>query len=181
MALDPNEPVGLDAAKLHLRVDTDDQDSAIEGYILAARRRIETRTGHILLRREVTRSYASFDAVKVREFPIVLDEALALEYLDAASASQTFTDFRLSTATRPGRLYLASGATWPGIATADDAVTLTFTAGYEDPDAVPAEFKEAILLLVGHFFEARATAEPAQAVQDAVDYLLVDYRLPALA
>ena len=180
MALDPNEPVSLALARSHARLDdaTADDDSTLEQYILTARRRIETRTGHIMLRRTIVRSFPDFASISLREYPIAPDEGFSIIYLDTAGESQELEGFRPVTALRP--CTVVSDTDWPPTSTAADAVQVNFVAGYVDPSEVPAELVQAITLLFTAFVKARA-AIADQPTEDAIEYLIEDYRLRAFA
>lgn len=152
MPLDPNEPIDLEAAKLHLGVDYADDDAAIERAVVAARRWVEKYTGHILLKREMTKAFASFETVRLRETPLDATADVTVSYRDADDVETALTGFRLGSLVRPARLF--STATWPTVAEVDDAVTVTFTAGY-DPGEVPEDLQAAMLVLVAGMYDNR--------------------------
>lgn len=55
----------------------------------------------------------------------------------------------------PGVIYPAYGCHWPDTRHHKNSVTIQWTAGYDDPNSIPAETQSGILLLVGHLFEHR--------------------------
>lgn len=68
---------------------------------------------------------------------------------------------------------------WPGSYHREDAVSVTYVAGYGNADAVPAPIKAAILLIVGHLYENREASTvgvSAELLPMAVDALLAPYR-----
>lgn len=78
----------------------------------------------------------------------------------------------------------AFGAQWPSGRVAANAVRVRYQAGYVDAQgqpAVPARFKQAVLLMVGSLYANRESdvidARAVVAVNPAVDALLVPYRV----
>ena len=160
-----SEPVSKEEAKAHLRVDGTDDDSYITALITTARRHVEAILRRALMPQTwklVLDSWPT-DIVKFAKPP--LTSVSSVTYLDENGDSQTFasTNYVVDTAGEPGRLTLAKDASWP----TDElytlgAVQIQFVAGYADVDAVPQEYKQAILLLVGHFYENREAVVAAQ-------------------
>jgi len=73
----------------------------------------------------------------------------------------------------------ATDAAWPATATRPDAVTVTFSAGYATAADVPAAIKQAMLLMVGFWYETREDATIGAAVHAiplSADRLLAPYR-----
>mgnify|MGYP003480158396 CR=1 FL=1 len=71
---------------------------------------------------------------------------------------------------------LKANQTWPSVADREDAVTVTWVAGFgATADKVPAAIRQAMLLLVGHWYQNRETVSVGDAVYQlpfAVDALL---------
>ena len=76
-----------------------------------------------------------------------------------------------------------SGASWPAVADRPDAVTLTFTAGFESLEAVPEDLKAAARELVAFFYDhglADAAVGIPEQVQRGIDRLTRRYRAFAI-
>lgn len=155
----PNEePVDLTAAKLHLRVEHDDEDTLIQAQITAARRWAEA----FLNRQLVTATWELvLDAFPRVPFQLPLPPLRSVDqvaYTDAAGLEATVPaeDYLVDTASEPGRLALTDGVTWPLVTLAPIAgVRVRFSAGYGTAADVPEDIRRAILLLVGQLYEHR--------------------------
>lgn len=159
----PDETVvTLDQAKQHCRVDSNDDDDLIETLIEAAIRHLDGING-ILGRCLLTQRFAlpmrDFDSDdgKVRlSFPDV-SAVLSVVYTDADGAEHTVdgATYLLMEDVVSSYLMIKSGS-WPsGLATRDDAVTITFEAGFGTRSDIPRPIKQAILMIVADLYEHR--------------------------
>jgi uncharacterized phiE125 gp8 family phage protein len=151
------EPVTLEEAKVHIRVTADDEDDLITALIIAARQWVEMFTGLILVEREVFDAFDSFDCMALSGWPIASDATLVVGYVDGAGDTQAADDWWLKTGRRPARVSSTVGATWPTPYEGSEVVTVTYTAGYATPADVPQALKQAMLLLIGHWYSRRET------------------------
>lgn len=176
------EPVDLATAKLHLKVDTTDDDALITSLIAAARRACEaftglafiTQTWELWLDRAPSDRRGSPWWDGTREGPISLIEQpmrvlpIPKPPLQAANfAASTFaldntetvfdsSSYIIDLKSRPGRMALNVGAVWPTGLRAVNAIKVSFQAGFGDTaSSVPEDIKQAVLLLVGHLYENR--------------------------
>lgn len=176
------EPVTLEQAKLHLRVDADDEDTLIGALIVAAREWVENYTGLLLVQRPVTVNFGAFcGRMELNVWPIATAPGLAVTYTDAAGATQTVAGARVRGAARPAAIVPAFGAVWPSASS--DPVTVTITAGYADPADVPASLVAAMLLIVGNLYASRESdvVGMTYASTGAVESLCRPYRMPGIA
>ena len=176
------EPISLAEAKAHLRIDADDEDALIEQLIVAARMFVERSLGLAL----ITQGWSYFLDFWPRSscvtLPIAPVQAVSAVILhDGAGGSTTLDadDYAVDVLSQPARLVL-NGATPPVVARALNAFEIAFTAGYGDAASdVPAPIRQALNLLVAHWFERR---EPvvlgvgATEVPSTVAGLLLPYR-----
>lgn len=157
------EPVSLAEAKHHLRVDHSEDDGLIAALIVAARARAEDVTGLALL---PTRYRWTFDAFpetdRLMHLPVGPARAvIAVRYLDAALVQQTLaaSSYFSDVTSLPARIRLSpTAAGWPFTAAVPGAVEVEFTAGRDDAAAVPADLRQALLLMVGTWYETREEA-----------------------
>ena len=79
----------------------------------------------------------------------------SITYQDDLDAMQTLasTVYDAFEDARSPYIVLAYNQSWPNTFPREDAVTVTFTAGYGDRSKVPAPIKGAISMLVGHYYE----------------------------
>ena len=191
-----SEPVTLDEAKLHLRVDWDDDDTLIAVLIQAARERCEVELDRSFINTTWDYSIDSFpyltsDAVSLQWVPgaVRIPKArvasvTSVKYVDLNGTVQTLaqgTDYLVQTGD-PGAVYPFPYVAWPVARQQFGAVTVRFVAGYgATASDVPASIKSAILLLVGHLYENReaVSIDIGQTVQElplGVQYLLASER-----
>lgn len=158
--------VSLDLAKQHLRLDTTDEDPLVGVYLAAAKAWVESYTGKALVRREVTTlrpAFACYLGLIWGPNP----QAVSVAYIDTQDQPQTIDDARVV----GDRLYPPSSG-WPTAAD-DTAITLTYTAGF---DETPGELDAAVLLLLGDFYANREAGAAAPATTAAVEALCDPYR-----
>lgn len=159
------EPVTLAEAKLHLRVDNSTDDVLIEALITAARQFLETMARPQLAMITQTWQYIadkwpSSVGLELRPYPLQsVDE---ISYTDEAGTEATFasSNYLVDTVSEPGRLRLRSSASWPSVTLQElNGLVVEFTAGFgDDGSAVPAPLRQALLLLVAHWYENREIA-----------------------
>lgn len=158
-------PVSPAQAKAHLRVDHDDDDLYISGLIDTATARLDGWSG-ILGRALVTQTWRhdfpgwpADGKLRLPLAPVLSVESIT--YIDPDGAVQTL-DASAYTAPKADGLgpyvRLRQGHSCPATATDEDAVSVTFVAGYGAPSDVPADIRHAMLLLVGHLYNAREDA-----------------------
>jgi len=141
--------INLETAKLHCKVDIDDDDALLEIYIKAALSYCEKYTGQVLYNRSETYDFDSFS--NMLEIPLnPVDSVTNILYQDPEGADQTLESFRLV----GNRIYPAIGEVFPSIAV-PSKVMVTVTLGDMDPLEVPEEIQSAQLLLIGHWYENR--------------------------
>lgn len=190
------EPVTLTEAKSHLRVDIADDDTLIGGLITGAREHVESMTRRQLMPATWRLSLDAFPSTYARRgawyrptaegTDIILPRPSLtaithIKYTDTNGVLQTLsTDvYAASTDEEPGRVTLKYGQEWPDTQEIANAVVITYTAGYSTGSdvaisqaAVPRSLKQAILMLVSHWYENReATGNMTDEVAFAVSAL----------
>jgi uncharacterized phiE125 gp8 family phage protein len=181
------EPVTLAEAKLHMRVDVADDDTLIAALVKTAREYIETITRPRVAMvtqtwRYVADEFPRGDTLELRPWP--LQSVVSVTYTDDDDLTATVpsTDYLVDTSSAPGRLRLRSGATWPSVTLRElNGLTIEFKAGYGDTGAsVPAALRQAILLLIGQWYENResslVTGAVAKELPFAVHALMAPWR-----
>jgi uncharacterized phiE125 gp8 family phage protein len=175
------EPVSLAEAKAHLRVDQDYEDALIAQLIVAARSFVE-RTLSLAL---ITQGWSYFLdalprslAVALPISPVQAVSAVKLHGADGGAVTLEAESYSVDVLSQPARLVL-NGAMPAVVARALNAFEIAFSAGYGDDAAdVPAPLRQAIMLLVAHWFERRepvALGATAQEVPATVAGLLLPY------
>lgn len=167
------EPVTLSEAKLHLRVDFDDDNDLIQMLIEAARVAVES----ITLRQLCTATWRmvldSFPGPSLMGVPygqtfsllghaILIPKApitnvMSIEYQDMGGLWQTMPacDYVVDSACDLTRITPKFGKIWPINLPQIGSVRVTFTAGYGDATMVPAGLKSWMKLRIGSLYAHR--------------------------
>lgn len=167
------EPVSLEEAKTHLRVDGTDDDTYVGALITAAREYAEGYQQRALVTQELELTLDHWPLAGEVELPRPpIQSVTSITYKRADGTTATLDPSTYLVDPPSGRLVLAYGASWP---TADltplGAVTVSYVAGYGGGAAVPAKVKQALLLIIGHWYANR---------EDVITGTIA-YRLPMAA
>jgi len=156
-------PVTLQEAKNHLRVIGSDDDAYILALISAATNIAEAFQNRTYMQRQRVYKLDEFPAMVNLPYPPVT-MVNAIQYVDANGQTQTLSSAKYQVDLDSGfaRVMPAYGESWPTIRSVLGAVSISYTAGYEKVDDVPAEIKQAILLIVGHLYENRENVTEAR-------------------
>lgn len=179
------EPLTLQEAKDHLRLEHNLDDVYVQALIRAAREYVEKVTWRALMNQTWLATACGFptrcDFIELPKGNLVSVEAVT--YLDGAGVQQTLspTLYELDQDSVPGRLWLMYGASWPTTLDRWNAVRVRYVAGYgTTTDKVPQPVRQAMLLLVSQMYEHRVpeiTGTIVAKVNFAVEALLAMYRL----
>jgi len=158
------EPMTVTDAKAHLKVEDDEEDALIEALVAAARSHAERITGRQLITAVWTLKLDRFPCGEI-EIPVApLLTVVSVKYRDPDDVLTVWptTEYVVDAPAGPyattGRVYLAHKKEYPTTACRPDAVEIEFTAGYgADPTTIPLEIRQALLLLMGHWYENRET------------------------
>ena len=174
------QAVTTELAKTHLRVDGPDEDILIASLIAAATEHLDGYhgiLGRCIAPQSWRQDYAGFEADMVLNVSPVL-KIESVQYVDPSGVIRDLEGARLFAAAGRTIVRPPAGQTWPDVAQQEDAVQITVRAGYA---VVPTPIKQAILLLVGHWYanrEAVVTGATLATLPLAVDRLLAPYRRP---
>lgn len=151
--------VTLEEARAHLlKTSTDTADDAyIQHLIEAAQKEVEDRCDISLAPVTWEMYLDDFPGViKIWLYPIATIDSV--KYIDGDGTTQTITDTNYVTdlASKPARIAVASGYSWPSdVRDSIASVIVRFTTGWVAPDTVPSDIKQAILLLIGDWYDNR--------------------------
>lgn len=179
------EPVSVTEAKLHLRVDHDEDVALIAGLVAAAREQVEAMSRRALVTQTLELRLAGWPGGECILLPRPpLASVVSVKYTDTAGVEQTFaaTNYTAHTAPEPGGVWLKYNCSWPSADLAPGpSIAVRYTAGYGTAAAVPQRYKQAILLLVGHWYEQReaviTTGQQPVTVPMAVEMLCAAERV----
>jgi uncharacterized phiE125 gp8 family phage protein len=150
-----SEPVSLAVAKAHLRIDHDEENENIRGWIGAARELCEAYTGRVWGERTLRLTLPGFPYGPI-ELPVMpVSEVTLLTYLDSAGDLTTVleADYQTWLDHNPPLVSALPDEAWGQTETGRlNAVTVEFTAGAGE---VPEMARAAILLTLGMWDENR--------------------------
>lgn len=170
--------------KLFLRVDHNREDDLISSINKAATSWTERFTGRKWVTAEYEYTLDRFPEDNVIELPVSpLVSVASVEYLATDGTYQTFEDWDFDNTSQPGRVYCLPTASFPSTYNVPSAVTITFSAGYDQGsnlNSVPEDVKTAIKILAASLCEnrqAEITGTTISKVQFSVEALLYPYKL----
>lgn len=161
------EPVTVAEAKLHCRIDVEEDDALVAALISTAREHLE-RISRPRVALSAQRWLMVLDAwpassrIELRPWPLI--SVAEVRYTDAAGVEQVVasSEYAVDVYSEPGRLEMLAG--WPGGSLAAlNGLQIEFTAGYEAAK-LPMALRQATLLLVAHWYEHRELAMTTGAV-----------------
>jgi uncharacterized phiE125 gp8 family phage protein len=167
-----SEPITLQEAKDYLRVDFNNDDALISTLITAARQFIEKLTRRSIA---VATWEMSLDEFPQGEIIIPLPPLKTINSISYIKdgTPQTFNDYEVDDYSQPARIK----GEWPETDNVLNAVKINFDAGY---DTVPEPLKQAILLLISHWYENRepvtTNGSPAN-IPFTIDALVSQYKI----
>jgi len=175
------EPVTVDEVKSFLRIDHDDENSLLASLITSSRLQIEAALDLALITQSWSWTFDSWPKGNVLELPIGFVrsvEAVRITARDGTVNEVSPDQFVLEGGRIPPRLLSKSGD-WPKPGIPALGIEIAFTAGFgSEPSDVPEPIRQALLMLVAHWYEHRDPAEiggAATRIPEAVSALLKPY------
>lgn len=176
--------VDLAVLKEHVRIDADltDQDAVLSAYHDAAVSWIEEYTGRSLLTQTWQLSLCDFPErfELPRAAPLV--SVTHVKYYNTANTLTTLSSsvYTSPAFAEPAVLGLAYAQVWPSVYERDDAVQIEYVTGATSATDVPAPLRQAVQLLVGHWYANRESVIVGTSAMEtpmAVESLCAPYRL----
>lgn len=168
------EPVTAAEVKTQTRIDYTEHDGELNALITTARKIAEE--GYLwraLLTQTCIDKFDVFaDAMELRWSPTIA--ITTVQYVDTAGTTQTLanTVYELGVINGAGVLRLKYGQSWPSIRSHEDAVTVTYTAGYGTAASnVPAPIRRGIMLLTEWLYDGCVDDKVLQAAKRLLEPL----------
>jgi len=181
------EPVALGEAKAFLRVDGTDEDAFISTLITAARLHVEGTTARALIAqtwRLVCDDWPVSRIIDLPVAPVISLTTITAYDADGMGTSIALSQFQPETNVAPARLFLPSGIAGAPALRERNGIEIDYVAGYgTEADDVPDDLKQAVLSLVGYWFEHRdavVIAGSGAVVPPGFDRLIANYRVHRL-
>lgn len=170
------EPVTIEEALSHLRIDGTDEDAYVGSLLIAARRYAENVLQRQIMRATFTLTLDYFPDTILLPYP-PLGAVSSITYADSSGTTQTLSASIYQVVNDPhgASIVPSYGNVWPATRTKPEAVTVTYTAGWSTRALVPQTIKQAILLIIGHWFENREAVTTGTTINEfpmAVESLL---------
>jgi uncharacterized phiE125 gp8 family phage protein len=179
------EPVTLAEAKAQVHIATSAHDTLLTGLIVAARAHCEELTGRQFITATWDWYFNRFPGV--RDFAVPwppLQSVTYIKYIDTGGTLQTLATsvYELDIYSRPGRIALKYGQSWPSIRSDINAVQVRFVAGYGAAGSdVEARLQLLIKRLIAHLFEFPGVVDSTGKVTDTpagFEQMLAPFTLP---
>ena len=181
------EPLTLADVKMHLRVDSNDEDPLLQSLIMTARLHIEVALGLAL----VAQTWSCFfdrwppaqntaaEALVLPLSPVKSVDAIRVYADDGTYAALPVAGFAIDLAGSRTRVVRRFDTQVPAPGRRLNGIEIAITAGFgATPADVPAPIRQALLLLVAHWYEHRDPGEIGSVearVPAAVSTLLAPY------
>lgn len=170
------EPITLAEAKAHVRAGTSTtEDALITALISAAREYCENYTSRALATQTLEMYLDRFPcAYEIELLRPPLQSVTSVTYTDSAGTTTTMTantDYIVDADSMMGRIVLPYGKLWPSFTPYSvNPIKIRYVAGYTD---IPKTIKQAMLLLIGHWYANREAIGTTEGEMDiAVKALL---------
>lgn len=154
------EPVTLAEASLHCRIDGTAENALITALIVAAREYCEAFQNRAYVTQTIELSLDRWPRFPVNLPRPPLATVTSIKYFDTANTEHTLAaeNYFVDADSEPGRVSLNNGVVLPTTTLREiGAVKIRYTAGAVVA-SVPQRVKQAILLLVGYWYENREAA-----------------------
>ncbi len=162
------EPVTLSEAKAHCRIDGNADDAYVASLITAAREWCEQYLDRTLVYTQWAMRFDRFppDGTHDIELPrppmatagTATAVALTFTFQTGETATYSSASYRVDRHSTPGAVKALYGQTWPPHLQDDNAISVTWWAGYGASGTdVPAAIRHAMLMLVGFWYDNRST------------------------
>jgi len=176
------EPVSVSEAKDYLRVDSAVEDPVVASLILAARLHIEGALDIAMVTQSWTLVLDCWPEDGRVSIPLgPLKSVDSVKVYDSEDVAQTVSSesYVVDLSSLRPRLVRQAGAVWPTPGRPANGIEIALTAGYGDtPDKVPQPIRQAVLMLVAHWYEQREPVvfETPDELPHGVAELLKPYR-----
>lgn len=159
------EPVSLEALKLHARVEATTDDDLIAELGISARQRVESDTGRALCTQEWIAWLDNFPFWSSEPIYLPLPPLSVVTKISYINTSGTLVEWAAAkyqtdgdtSMVQRGRILPAYGEVWPDVRDVINSVKIEFTCGYGTAGTVPRQLRHAIKLLAGTWYEHRET------------------------
>jgi uncharacterized phiE125 gp8 family phage protein len=161
-----SEPITLAEAKLNLRVTNSLEDALITSLIVAARKWVEGFTWRPLMTQTLQANFDKKDVqivdISLNKFPI--QSITSIKYIDANGTEQTINSstYEVDLISPVCRIRLSEV---PTMKDSLNALKIRFVAGYTSSANVPANYKQAMYLIITSLYDNRNQVSTQNAIE----------------
>jgi len=171
------EPVSLDEAKAHLRIDHGDEDVLISSLVTAARIHLETMLGLAFITQQWNVVLDRWPDTPEMVLPLAPVQAITgISLYDAEDAASVIapSNYSLDALSEPARLIWRGISVRPSPGRSYNGIEISLTAGFgASTSDVPQPLRQAILLMVAHWYERREPVGLAGEVKESPQMVLM--------
>lgn len=158
------EPITLEEAKLHLRVDGEAEDAYILALIQMAREYCENYCHRALMTQTVTLVMTEFSTKTVANPHGAISlphgnvqRVESIKYIDTEGVEQTWqaSEYLLHSLFEPALVSPAYGKSFPDTRGDVGGIKVTYVVGWTQASDIPTAIKQAMLLAIGDMYENR--------------------------
>lgn len=174
------EPLTYAEAKAYLRLNDDSEQTFVTSLIVVARQLVEDQIWRPLISQVMSmnfdKSELTTQVYNINKSPLISVDSVT--YYDLNNTLQTLaaTQYESDIYGNPARFRIK---TMPQVYDRMNALQVTFTCGYANAASVPTPIKQAMYMIIGHYYENRqdvVTGTQVNEIPMASKYLLEPYR-----
>lgn len=181
------EPVSLDEAKQYLKIDTNAEDDLISRLIVTARQHVETLSDLILIEqiwRVYFNNWPSNAQLTLPVMPISTITSLKTYNQEDVASEIDAVHYYGDSISTPPQLILRPSRSWIKPARPVNGIEVEVVAGFGPMASdVPEPLRQAILLLVAHWYENRHAAcdgQPNHDINAAINKVIAPFKVKRL-
>jgi uncharacterized phiE125 gp8 family phage protein len=154
-----DEPIKLEEAKSHLRVDINDDDNLIQNLIKVARENAENWMARALLPQTKILYLDGWPDklfIKVPFPPLISVTSVTYTDYNFVVYPLSTSVYTVDSVSIPGRVILNWGVIWPiTMLCRNNPIAITFTCGYSDVSSIPESIKQGMKIDIADMYEQR--------------------------
>lgn len=147
-------PVSIEQVRENSNIWTDGDEDLLDRVIRAAWQYAENFQQRTLLPTtfEMRIDHGFPCAIEIPKPPLI--EVETIKYIDTDGVERTLdpAEYEVDIYSTPGVIVPAYNKCWPSVRCKRNAITVTYTAGYE---SIPEKTQTALVMLAGHYYENR--------------------------
>jgi uncharacterized phiE125 gp8 family phage protein len=144
--------------------DSDGRALLKRSFITAARQQLEQMASHKMVTQTLALSIDDFPDSGILYLEGPVQSVSSIQYYDLDGELQTWNNelYQVDITSNPGRVMPAYDETWPDYLDDYNSIVVTYVAGCGNAEVVPAILKQAIKMLVAHWYNQREAVSETQ-------------------